>query len=138
MGARSRRKGASYEREIGHRLKEVYPDAVRGAQQSRAGDCMADVEGTPYWIECKVGQRIDIVGAFRQAELATDGRPVLCAVKRNALVGKGGPEEFVCMRWGTFLDLARRALAPDLTPADRARLAEMWFIADGPALPPPE
>ena len=138
MGARSRRKGADYEREIGHRLKEVYPDANRGAQQSRAGDCMADVEGTPWWVECKVGQRIDIISAFRQAEEATDGRPVLVAVKRNAIAGKGGPEEFVCMRWDTFLDLARRALAPDLTPADRARLAEMWFIEAGPALPPPE
>lgn len=132
MGKRSRTKGQVYEREIGHRLKELYPEACRGAQQSRSGDCMADVEGTPWWVECKVGQRIDIVGAFRQAELATDGRPVLCAVKRNAIKGKGGPEEFVCMRWDTFLAIARRALAPDLTPADRARLAEMWFIADGP------
>lgn len=125
MGARSRRKGAAYERTIANRLSEVYPDAVRGAQQSRAGDAMADVEGTPWWVECKVGQRIDIVGAFRQAEEATHGRPVLCAVKRNAIAGKGGPEEFVCMRWDDFLALARASRAPTLSPADEQALVDL-------------
>jgi hypothetical protein len=124
MGSRSRRKGASYEREVGHRLATVYPSACRGAQQSRQGDVMADVEGTPWWVECKVGQRIDIIGAFRQAELASDGRPVLCAVKRNAITGKGGPEEFVCLRWDDFLALVGEP-KPELSPADEQALCAL-------------
>jgi len=131
MGSHSRRKGQVYERQVAAKLAEVYPDAVRGAQQSRAGDAMADVEGTPWWVECKVGKRLDMVGAMRQAEEATDGRPVLACVKRNALKGKGGPEEFVCMRWPDFLMLvkaASHATTTAMTPADEKALA--LLVAD--------
>lgn len=106
MGARSRRKGATWERDVRDLFRAAgFTNAERGAQQSRAGDAMADVEGTPWWVEAKVGQRIDVIGALRQAEAATDGRPVLAVCKRNAATGKGGPEVFVSMRWEEFARL---------------------------------
>lgn len=64
-------------------LRKVWPEAERGAQQSRTGDCMADVEGTPYWTEVKFQQAPSIHKALLQAQAATDGRPVLIMSKRN-------------------------------------------------------
>lgn len=103
-GRRSRTKGKGYEREVANALKPVYPDARRG-WQSRQGDDEADVEETPWWIECKVGAAPNVWGAFKQADAATDGRPVVCFIKRNSKGGGKAPEEFVAMRRETFLKL---------------------------------
>jgi hypothetical protein len=42
----------------------------------------ADVENTPFWVECKRGRRTRIVPALEQARRDTDGRPPV-AVTRN-------------------------------------------------------
>lgn len=76
-GKLSRNKGKGYEREIANELKPYWGENVKRGWQSRAGDEDPDVDGTPFWIECKRGKKTNHRAAFRQAEEATDGRPVL-------------------------------------------------------------
>lgn len=108
MSARSRRKGAGWERELAELLREVWPEAKRGIGQSRHGGECCDVEGTPYWIEAKVGQQTNPRAAVRQAEAATDGRPVVAVCKDNAPPG-GKPDVWVVMRLETAMAMWRRA-----------------------------
>ena len=108
-GRRSRNKGKVWEREVANLFKEFWEDARRGFQ-SRAGDDEADVEDTPFWVECKVGARPNVFGAFDQAEKASDGRPILVAIKRNAKNSHEDPSCFVAMRVENFLDLLRCAV----------------------------
>tara|TARA_Y100001963_G_scaffold93365_4_gene128518 strand:- start:3472 stop:3819 length:348 start_codon:yes stop_codon:yes gene_type:complete len=108
-GRRSRTKGKAWEREVAQLLRRFWVDARRGFQ-SRAGDDEADVEDTPFWVECKVGQRPNVFKAFDQAELASDGRPVLIAIKRNAPNSHQDPSCFMAMRIENFLDLLEAAV----------------------------
>tara|TARA_R100000008_G_C3576219_1_gene165463 strand:- start:1144 stop:1467 length:324 start_codon:yes stop_codon:yes gene_type:complete len=82
-GKRSRDKGARFERSCAEFFKRWYPKAKRGVGQSQSGDNGADVEGTDYWIEAKVGSRPNIQGAYDQAFEATDGRPILVFSKKD-------------------------------------------------------
>jgi hypothetical protein len=112
MGKLSRVKGRAWEQEVARIFREWFPawTNIRRSRQSHKGDEGADVEGTPLWIECKIGKRIDVVAALRQAEEATDGRPVLGIYKRNQITGRpGGPQVFIAMRLEPFLDLMQRA-----------------------------
>lgn len=80
MGKLSRNKGASFERKIANTFKQIFGNARRGCGQTQSASNGADVEGTPFWIECKKGARPNIQGAFRQALEARpkdDIRPVL-------------------------------------------------------------
>lgn len=111
MGARSRTKGKVWERDVVKMFLSWFPGwPVRRGFQSRAGDDEADVEGTPLWVECKVGQRPNVISALRQAEEATDGRPVLVVIKRNRQAGEQQPEVFVAMRAEDFGRLLRCAV----------------------------
>ena len=67
-GRSSRRKGHDFERAVASRLREMFGDDVRRGWQSRDGADAPDVDGTPFWIECKRGQRTSIYAALRQAE----------------------------------------------------------------------
>jgi hypothetical protein len=69
---------------------------------------VCDVEGTPFWVEAKVGALTNPRAAIRQAELATDGRPVIAICKDNAKPGKA-PEVWVTMRLETFMAQAASA-----------------------------
>ena len=110
MGGRlSRTKGKVWERHVANLLKEFWPDSRRGFQ-SRAGDDEADVEDTPFWVECKVGARPNAFAAFTQSELASDGRPILVAIKKNAKNSHEDPSCFIAMRVENFLDLLRHAV----------------------------
>ena len=104
MSARSRTKGAAFERLVAHALATIYPDACRGVGQARRGSDLADVEGTPWWVECKVGQRPNIHGALRQARDATDGRPCLVVARKNGAGGRPAVDT-VTMSLGDFLRL---------------------------------
>jgi hypothetical protein len=53
----SRRKGASYERDVAEVFRAVYEHAQRGIGQARAGGEVPDVKGTPWWIEAKCRAR---------------------------------------------------------------------------------
>lgn len=75
-GRRSRTKGHAWERYVARFLRPLWPEAKRGWQQ-RDGAEQCDVEGTPYWIECKRMKRVNVQGALTQALNDTDGRPVV-------------------------------------------------------------
>jgi len=78
----TRKKGATYERTVAHRLAEVWPGAKRGFQ-FRGGDEAPDVTGTPYYIECKHRQRVYVAQAMEQAVAASDGRPPVVIWRQN-------------------------------------------------------
>lgn len=81
-GRRSREKGRVFERLVAKLLRAVWPDAKRGFQ-SRSGKDGCDVEHTPYWLELKCGQRVNVRAAMRQALAATDGRPVVVVSRED-------------------------------------------------------
>jgi len=67
-GARSRRKGAAFERELVRRVREIMPDAgVRRGLQYRAGQEASDVEVPCFWVEAKHHHRTNVRAAMRQA-----------------------------------------------------------------------
>jgi Holliday junction resolvase len=71
VSASQRTKGHNFERQIAGMLRELFPEARRGFQ-SRGGTKEApDVDGTPFYIECKKGKRTNIKAAYRQAETAS-------------------------------------------------------------------
>lgn len=85
-GRLSRRKGKRGEREVATLLREALPwfaNAVRRGWQSRAGDDECDVEGTPWWIECKRGKAPNIRKALAQADTDTDGRAPVVFTRRD-------------------------------------------------------
>lgn len=86
-GRRSRTKGAVFEREVAAALRGIYPGAERCIAQSRtAAREGCDVEGTPFFIECKVGGRPNVLAAMRQARRdrgQADARPVLVVAQRT-------------------------------------------------------
>jgi len=98
MGKYQRDKGHNFERATAALLRDVWPEAKRG-QQSRFGGDAPDVDGTPYWIECKVGKRPNIRAAMAQAQEATDGRT--CIVVSH----KDRERTMVTMGFETFLEL---------------------------------
>jgi hypothetical protein len=104
-GRRSRAKGHAFEREVAATMRAVYPDAERCIAQARtAAREGCDVEGTPFWIECKVGARPDVLGAMKQAtrDRGEDTRPVLVVARRDR-----GPTT-VTMELDAFVALLRR------------------------------
>ena len=76
MGKLSRTKGVSFERWTATELRQLWPEAKRG-WQAREGTEQCDVEGTPYWVECKRMKRVNVQAAVLQAAADTDGRPIL-------------------------------------------------------------
>lgn len=83
---------------MAHLLTPLFPDARRGAAQSRYGTDAADVEGTPYWIEVKRVKRNEAPrAALRQATADTDGRPPVVFSRCN------GDEWMVTMRADDWL-----------------------------------
>lgn len=83
MGKASRVKGHSFERKIANRLKELYPEAKRGFQTRGGGKEQADIEGTPFHVECCHGKTVNIRKKYEQAVRDTDGRPIAVITKRD-------------------------------------------------------
>ncbi len=83
MSRKSIVKGKTFERDVAKALRVVYPEARRGLAQPRDGTETPDVEGTPFWVECKVGQRINVQAALCQAQDATDGRSPLAICRAD-------------------------------------------------------
>lgn len=83
MGKSQRTKGARGELEVAKIMACVYPGAKRGLTQTRGGGDVADVEGTPHWVECKIGKKPNINAAVKQAREATDGRPICVWTRRD-------------------------------------------------------
>lgn len=87
MPINSRRKGHQWERDVAIMLRQIWPEARRGIGQTRIGSEVADVEGSPYRIECKCGRQPNIWKALDQARTdaakAKDTRPVLVIAKKD-------------------------------------------------------
>lgn len=82
-------KGKRWERDVAQRLRPLFGSHVKRGYQARAGCEAPDVDGTPYWIECKHGRLVNLRAALAQALAATDGRPPVVVAKdqgRSALV----------------------------------------------------
>lgn len=111
MGGRSRRKGAAWEVEVGHRFEALGVDARRNVQARFGGHDGADIE-TPmsYHVECKVGACPNLWAALRQAEAdASEGRTPVVIAKRNS-TGGGKPAVEVMV---LPLDVGLRLLVDD-------------------------
>ncbi len=90
MSKLSRTKGAAFEREIANALKPIWPNARRGGHDQAGPHGRPDVDGSPYWIECKRYARVlrsTVLGAFQQADAAAkragDPRPVLVVTRAD-------------------------------------------------------
>ena len=102
-GARSRRKGADYERALVHRFRDAMPGAeVRRGLQSRSGDEVADVEVPVFWVEAKRGKQPNIRAALRQAQAAAPKGRIPIAVVRDDRA-----EATVTLTLDDFLELVR-------------------------------
>lgn len=75
MGASQRRKGHNWEREVARRFREALgfdaKEVKRGLSQPRGGtgeepDVILPCS-LPWWVECKVGARVNPVAALAQA-----------------------------------------------------------------------
>ena len=104
MGGRaSRRKGHDWERAVAKRLRAIFGTAVRRGWQSRDGAEQPDVDGSPWWVECKRSKRPNIEAALGQAEdaaaRANDGRAVMAVCKAD------GAPATVTLRLDDALDL---------------------------------
>lgn len=133
MGAMQRRKGARFEVEVAKAFAILFPKARRGIGQARAAGEVADVEGTPFWPECKRGAGSTVDAALAQATEATDGRVPIAVIRRN---GKRATASM-------FLDdylvlLAEHQLKeqhPDVLAEVKTRIRAAVKIAEGGSLP---
>ncbi len=105
MGKLSRVKGRAFEQETARKLRPMFGDRVKRGFQRRDGREAPDVDGTPYWIECKHAKCVNVRAAMAQAIAATDGRPPVVIAKDN-----GVRVPLVVMRLGDWLDLVEREL----------------------------
>lgn len=99
MSKAQRRKGHDWERLCANELQTVYPEAKRGIGQARDSREVPDVDCTPFWVECKVGKRVDLHAAVKQANEARDDRPLLVLSKRD------GETPLATMEMETLLEL---------------------------------
>lgn len=110
MGARSRRKGAAWEREVGARLSEATGVSfTRNLEQVRTGG--ADLENElGFVVECKVGAQPPVWGALEQVQAARrDGdRIAFAVIRRNAAKGRA-KQDAVVLTFDDFLELVRAA-----------------------------
>ena len=114
MGRMSRQKGASFERGIANDLKVIFgADAKRGIGQTRSAREVADVDGTPFWLELKNKKALSISKVVEQARSETDGRPPVLVIKH------GRSEILACVPWALFVRILE-----ELDSVTRARLKE--------------
>ena len=100
-GARSRRKGSQFERELVWRFREAMPGAeVKRGLQSRSGEEVADVDCPAFWIEAKRGAKPLVRAALNQAISASPKNKMPVAIIRD---DRRAP--FVCLSLEDFLDL---------------------------------
>lgn len=103
MGRMQRTKGATFERWLANVLRKLWPLAKRGIGQARSAGEVADVEGTPYWVEAKHHKVVNIRAAMRQAMEASDGRRPIVVSKCN------NEEPLVTMTLDDWVELVERA-----------------------------
>ncbi len=133
MGAMQRRKGARFEVEVAKAWAVLFPGARRGIGQARSAGEVADVEGTPFWPECKRGAGSTVDAALLQAAEATDGRVPIAIVRRNGKRATASMylEDLLCL-------LAAHQLKdqhPDVLAEVKTRIRAAVHVAEGRTLP---
>lgn len=133
MSKLSRTKGKVWEREVARMFRAYFGGGalIKRGHQTRSGRDGADVEGTPFWIECKHQRNCTPEAALVQAEEASGGagdkRTSIAVCKSH----RGKP--FVVLRLDRFLALAGLTfklphdpyeLLRGLRPVNLAQLAE--------------
>ena len=99
MGSSQRRKGHNFERAVAILFRNHFKNARRGLQYGD-GSNAPDVDGTPFWIECKVGKKPNPRAALEQATEASNGtRPPVAVVKDDR------KEPFVVIKLDDFLGM---------------------------------
>lgn len=101
MGAHSRNKGASYEREVAEKFRIAGFDARRGLGQARDGSEIPDVEVNDLWVQTKHGARPNPIAALEQA-VRDMGQRDLFPV---AICRKDRGRDTVTMLWADFIAL---------------------------------
>ncbi len=111
MGASQRTKGHAWERDVARRFRERLglsaEQVKRGLSQPRGGTGEEpDVvlpDSLPWWVECKVGARVNPVGAMQQAR---DGIAQAKSSRRPLAICKPDRQTpFVAIELDDFLDL---------------------------------
>lgn len=132
-GKRSRAKGKTWERAVVRLLKPLW-EAFRGHQDSRGGfgggeGC--DVEGTPFYVECRHEQsynwRKHLHEAMKMREQRGDKRPIVLIAKEDKhppgwKVGSPGTQPIAIMLLDEWIDL--------ITEVEHARRAREDARAD--------
>ena len=103
-GARSRRKGATWERALVKKFKEVMPgENIHRGFQCRSGEEAPDVDVPAFWVEAKAHNRTNIKAALEQAaEACGKGRWPLAICKDDRR------EPIAAMYLDDFLELVEQ------------------------------
>ncbi|MCA9780296.1 MAG: hypothetical protein KC800_26405 [Candidatus Eremiobacteraeota bacterium] len=105
-GRRARTKGQEFQKSIEHALAVVYPEAKSASQYLGGKREGSDVQGTPYFIECKDHKTISIPAWWRQAE---DDRKELGCEDEVAVVFNLSGTTLACITLEEFVRLQRKA-----------------------------
>lgn len=110
-GAKSRNKGAAWEREVAHILTERFGvECRRRVKQYQVGGSDIDTV-LPIAVECKTGYRIDEPAALEQARAAAGPLELpFVYVKRNVKNGK--PDRYIVIHEQDFLPILIEHLRP--------------------------
>ena len=98
-GKFSRSKGPGFERDVVKALRPVFGSDVKRGLQSREGAEQCDCEGTPYWVECKRGRKVNWRPALKQAQADSDGRTPVVVLREDR------EDAVVVMRFDDWLSL---------------------------------
>ncbi len=118
MSKLSRVKGATWERKLANLFKTIWPTAKRGIGQTRAASEVADVDGTPFWVEAKHWKKTtrgNLNKAWEQAQKANNtSKPCVVIAKENCsrdivvvMSGHDFTELFVGNQMGIYGPLPR-------------------------------
>jgi len=117
-GRLSRRKGKVWEREVARSLRPIFGDSVhRGHQDARGGSGAgegSDIEGTPFYMECRHEATYDWRRHFRETQAKRaergDDRPMVLVAKDGKKPpgwkpGTPGTPPIAIMLWEDLLKL---------------------------------
>jgi len=121
-GNKNRQRGNTFMNYIARELRDIWFMARRNFQERGAIKDGADVEETPYWLECKYGKRPNLLAAIRQSVAETDGRPILIAYRQE------GNAAYIIQPFRHWKKLANKAVLYDRV---RAVLQEEEIIDVG-------
>lgn len=110
-GRRSRTKGKVWERAVAALLRPIFGEQAKRGYQSRSGRDGCDVEGTPFWVECKHGALVNLRAALKQALTDSDGRPAVVCAKDD----RSAP--LAVMRLSDWIELVQAAHAKGVAEA---------------------